>query len=201
MFEQILDFIVRFVSEFGYIGLFVMTFLESTFTPLPGEVTIVPAGFLVYQGHMHVVPVLLSCICGTMSGSYFTYWIAQHFGRRFVRHYGKYVFFPESKLRAVQEYFKDHGSISVFTARLLPGIRHVIAFPAGIAQMPLSLFFLYTFLGSTLWTIVLLVVGYQIGSNKAMLVHYIWYIKLGAILLVGLMAAVYIWNHRRKKII
>lgn len=199
MFEHILDLIVQFVHEFGYIGLFVMTFLESTFTPLPAEVTVVPAGFLVYQGKMHVIPVMLSCISGTMAGSYFTYWIAQHFGRRFVKYYGKYVFFPEHKLRAVQEYFKDHGSISIFTARLLPGIRHVIAFPAGIAQMKLSLFFTYTFLGSTLWMGVLLFLGYQIGNNKAMLVHYIMYIKIGAVLLVGLLVAIYIWNHRRKK--
>ena len=99
----------------------------------------------------------------------------------------------------VQIYFKEHGSVSVFTARLLPGIRHVIAFPAGIAEMKLSLFFIYTFLGSTIWTIVLLIVGYQIGNNKEMLVHYIIYIKIGAIILVGLLAALYIWNHRRKK--
>ena len=60
-------------------------------------------------------------------------------------------------------------------------------------------FFIYTFLGSTIWTIVLLIVGYQIGNNKEMLVHYIIYIKIGAIILVGLLAALYIWNHRRKK--
>ena len=199
MFEQILDWIVTFVHEFGYFGLFIMTFLESTFTPLPGEVTIVPAGFLVYQGKMHILPVLLSCISGTMAGSYFTYWFAQQFGVRFVKKYGKYFFFPPHKLSMVQKYFKEHGSVSVFTARLLPGIRHVIAFPAGIAEMKLSLFFIYTFLGSTIWTIVLLIVGYQIGNNKEMLVHYIIYIKIGAIILVGLLAALYIWNHRRKK--
>ena len=199
MFEQILDWIVGFVHQFGYIGLFVMTFLESTFVPVPGEVTIVPAGFLIYQGHMHLLPVLLSCILGTMSGSYFTYWFAQQFGVRFVRRYGKYFFFPPHKLSMVQNYFKEHGSVSVFTARLLPGIRHVIAFPAGIAEMKISLFFIYTFLGSTIWTIVLLLVGYFIGSNKGMLLHYILYIKIGALIVVCVLIPLYIWNHRRKK--
>jgi membrane protein DedA with SNARE-associated domain len=199
MFEQILNWIVTFVHDFGYVGLFVMTFLESTFTPIPSEVTVVPAGFLIHQGKMHVLPVMLSCIAGTMSGSYFTYWFAQRFGVRFVKRYGKYFFFSADKLVMVQTYFKEHGSISVFTGRLLPGIRHVIGFPAGLAEMKISLFFIYTFLGSTLWTIILLLVGYFIGSNREMLAHYVTYIKIGMLLAVLLLLPLYIWNHRRKK--
>lgn len=189
MLEQILNLIVTFVKEFGYFGLFVMTFFESTFTPIPSEITLIPAGYLIHQGEMHWLWVLLSCIGGTMSGSFFTYWVADRYGRKIVKKYGHYVLFTEAKLKWVEGYFKSHGEISIFTARLIPGLRHVISFPAGLADMGLKRFFLYTFLGSTLWILVLLGTGYLIGSNKELIGHYVPYIKLaaiaGAVILIG----------------
>ncbi len=198
MLQQFLDFIVTFVHEFGYFGLFVMTFLESTFTPIPSEITLVPAGYLIHEGKMHLLPVLLSCISGTMAGSYFTYIVGAKIGVPFVRRYGKYLFFPEAKLLFVQSFFNKHGSISIFMARLIPGVRHVISFPAGIAQMKLSLFLLYTFLGSTLWICILLGVGYLIGDNKELIAEYIMLVKLGAVAAVATIIALYIWKQRRK---
>lgn len=199
MFEQILEAIVTFVHEFGYFGLFVMTFLESTFTPIPSEITLIPAGYLIHRGDMHFVPVLLCCIAGTLAGSGFTYWAAKHFGRRIVRKYGKFVLFTDEKLKWVESYFKSHGEISIFTARLIPGIRHVIAFPAGLAHMDLSKFFFYTFLGGTMWMVILLVTGYLIGYNKDLIHHYIIYIKLGALFAAALLVTMYVFLKRRKK--
>lgn len=191
--------IVALVKQFGYFGLFVMTFLESTMVPLPSEVTIVPAGYLIHTGEMHLVPVLLSCVLGTMCGSFFMYWLAKRFGRVFVQKYGIYFLFPQAKLAIVERYFQHHGKISIFTGRLIPAIRHLISFPAGLASMPLPLFTLYTFLGSTLWICILLAVGYFIGSNQEMLAEYLLYIKLGAIAAVLLILGGYFWYHRRKK--
>ena len=198
MLQQFLDFIVTFVHDFGYIGLFVMTFLESTFTPIPSEITLVPAGYLIHEGKMHALPVLLSCIAGTLCGSFFTYFIGAKLGVPFVQKFGKYFLFPESKLAFVQRYFQNHGSISIFTGRLIPGVRHVISFPAGIAQMRLPLFMIYTFLGSTLWILILLGPGYLIGNNKELLTSYVVYIKAGAVIAVALLVGIYYWNHRRK---
>lgn len=199
MFEQIIALIVTFVKEFGYIGLFVMTFLESTFTPIPSEITVIPAGYLIHQGEMHWLPVLFSTIGGTMCGSYFTYWIASRFGRKIVKKYGNYVLFTEGKLKLVEKYFKDHGEISIFTARLIPGIRHVISFPAGLAHMNLRKFLLYTAVGGSLWISILLVAGYLIGSNREVIGHYVPYIKLavlvGAVLLIG----GYMLLHKKKR--
>lgn len=198
MFEQILQAIVTFVHEFGYFGLFVMTFLESTFTPIPSEITLIPAGYLIHSGDMHFLPVLLACITGTMAGSFFTYWVAKNFGRRLALKYGKFVLFTEDKLAVVEKYFKSHGQISIFTGRLIPGVRHVISFPAGLAHMDLSKFCYYTYLGSTLWTVILLVTGYLIGYNKDLIHQYIVYIKLGALLAAVVMLAGYVFLKRRK---
>lgn len=198
MLQHILDLIVTFVHEFGYFGLFVMTFLESTFTPIPSTITIVPAGYLVHEGKMHIVPVLISCAAGTLAGSYFTYYIGAKIGLPFVRKFGKYFLMPESKLRYVEHYFNKHGSISIFTGRLVPGVRHIISFPAGMANMRVPLFLLYTFLGSTLWICILLAVGYLIGDNKDMLAEYLVYVKGGAVMVVALMIGAYIFYNKRK---
>lgn len=198
MIESALLWIVAFVKQFGYFGLFVMTFLESTMVPLPSEITIVPAGYLIHTGEMQLIPVLLSCILGTMSGSFFMYWLAKRFGRTLVHKYGIYFLFPPAKLKFVERYFEAHGKISVFTARLIPAVRHLISFPAGLASMPLPIFTLFTFVGSTLWIIVLLLVGYFIGDNKEMLGQYIIYIKGGAVTAVALMIGVYIFYNKRK---
>lgn len=199
MLEQIVSWIIHIVHELGYLGLFVMTFLESTFTPLPSEVTLIPAGFLIHEGKMHFLPVILSCWSGTMAGSYFTYWLAQTVGKRVLVKYGKYFFFPESKILWVESYFLRHGRISVFTGRLVPGVRHIISFPAGLANMPLKFFMLCTFLGSSVWMGFLLAMGYFMGKNQELIMQYIMPIKLGILLFVPVFIGFYIWRNRSKK--
>lgn len=199
MLENVVQWIVHLVHEFGYFGLFVMTFLESTFTPIPSEVTLIPAGYLIHQGKMHLLPVLLACSSGTMMGSWFTYWLAQAVGKRFLLKYGKYFLFPEHKILWVESYFLRHGRISVFTGRLVPGIRHIISFPAGLAAMPLRTFFLFTFLGSTLWMLFLLGMGYYIGENEALIKRYIVVVKIGMLAAAVLLGGVVYWRHSRSE--
>lgn len=199
MLESVVAWIVDIVHQWGYLGLFVMSFLESTFTPIPSEVTLIPAGYLIHQGKMHVIPVVLACSSGTMAGSWFTYWFAHSFGKRFIIRYGKYFLFPESKLSWVENYFVKHGKLSVFTGRLVPGVRHVISFPAGLANMPLSRFLLFTFAGSTLWMTVLLVLGYYIGENEALIKQYVLIIKLGALAAIPLAGGFYWWRSHRNR--
>lgn len=198
-FETTIELIVHYVHEFGYIGLFVMSFLESTFTPIPSEVTMIPAGYLVHQGKMHVVPVMVSCVAGALAGSYFTYWLAIRYGTVIVKKYGKYMTFTEAKMRRVEAYFENHGAISIFSGRLIPGVRHVISFPAGLARMNLKSFFLYTFLGSTLWMGILFWLGYFIGDNEQLLKKNMVYIKLGLIVAVALVGAFYYCRFVRNK--
>lgn len=197
--EAIAHWLVHFVHQFGYIGIFIMTFLESTFFPLPAEMTMVPAGYLVHQGHMNFMLVLAASVVGTLAGSWFNYWIAKHYGRRFLLAYGKYMFFAPDKLDAMERYFKSHGEISILTGRLIPGLRHFISFPAGLAHMDLRKFFIYTGVGGSIWMAVLIVVGYEIGDNEEMVKHYVPLITYATLMLVLAGGVLYIWNHRRKK--
>jgi len=197
MIEEIFQWVVTFVKEFGLIGIFIMTFLESTFVPIPSEVTMIPAGYLVHRGEMNLLLLILFSISGTLAGSYFNYWLAQHYGRKFLLHYGHYLFLPPEKLDKMESYFRDHGPISIFSGRLLHGVRHYISLPAGLAQMNLKKFFIYTGLGGGIWMLTLIAVGYFISANQELLSKYMIWIKVGIALIGITLIGGYIWKHRR----
>lgn len=196
--QAIIEWLVDFVHHFGYIGIFIMTFLESTFVPIPSEVTMIPAGYLVHQGEMALLPVLFASVTGTIGGSLAMYFLAKHVGRRFLYAYGKYFLLAHDKLEMLDKYFASHGEISIFTGRLIPGLRHVISFPAGLAHMDLKKFCIYTGVGGGIWMATLIFVGYIIGGNKAMVKEYMPYITALVITGVCVMIVCYICRHRRK---
>lgn len=198
MIEQAIQWLVDFVHHFGYLGIFIMTALESTFVPVPSEVTMVPAGYLVQQGVMNFWIVLFASITGTLSGSLLNYWIAHRFGRRFLGAYGKYMFFGTEKMRKLDQFFGTHGEVSIFTSRLIPGVRHVISFPAGLAHMNLKKFSIYTTLGGSIWMTTLLIVGYIIGDNKELVKLYMPYITSAFIVAIIIFVALYIYSYRKR---
>lgn len=195
--ETASQWLVDFVDYFGYGGIFVMTFLESTFVPIPSEVTMIPAGYLAHQGQMSLGWVLAASIAGTLAGSLAMYAFAAYVGRRFLFAYGKYFFFGHERMALLDTYFASHGEISIFTGRLIPGIRHVISFPAGLAHMNLKKFFVYTAAGGSLWMTTLILVGYLIGGSKEMIHRYMPYVTGMAISIVLLLVILYIWRHRK----
>ena len=200
MIEQAIHWLVEFVHHFGYAGIFIMTALESTFVPVPSEVTMVPAGYLVQQGLMNGWIVFFASVTGTLAGSLLNYWIARHYGRRFLNAYGKYMFFGPEKMAALDRFFAGHGEISIFTSRLIPGVRHVISFPAGLAHMDLKKFSLYTTVGGAIWMATLIAVGYIIGDNEELVKRYMPYITSAFLAAIVFMVAWYVRRHRRKQI-
>ena len=191
------QWLVDFVHEFGYIGIFVMAFLESTFVPIPSEVTMVPAGYLVHQGQMNAFLVLFSAITGAIGGSLANYYIAYHYGRRFLYAYGRYLFFNHDKMEKLDKFFASHGEISTLTGRLIPGLRHVISFPAGLAHMDVKKFCIYTGVGGGLWMVTLVLVGYVIGGNEQLVKNTMPYVVGIAILGVSTLVMLYIRHHRK----
>lgn len=196
-FDHVVEWLVAFVEHLGLLGIFIMTFLESTFMPIPSEITMIPAGYLVQQGKFDLVSVLLVSIVGTVGGAYFNYWIARRFGRGLFLKYGKYFLMTPAKLSKLESFFERHGAISTFTGRLIPGVRHYISFPAGLAKMNVRKFFGYTALGAAIWMSILLALGYHIGENKALMVTYLPMVKGAMLLVILTMLAVYVIRHRR----
>ena len=199
--HEIVDFVVNIAREFGYLGIFVMMFLESTFFPFPSEVAMIPAGYLAVKGEMNLTLAILVGTAGSLLGALFNYFLARKYGRKGVLKFGKYFFFTEEKLQRMEAFFVKHGSFSTFVARLIPGVRQLVSLPAGLSRMPLDKFALHTTLGAGLWVSVLALLGYFIGGNEALLKEYLHQIILGTLGLIVLASIIYVYvNKRAKKI-
>lgn len=161
---SIIDFIVNIVGQLGYIGIFAMMFLESSFFPFPSEVVMIPAGYLAFNGNMNIYIAIFIGILGSLSGSLFNYVLALKFGRMLILRFGRYFFFSEETMNKMEDFFKVHGEISTFVGRLIPVVRQYISLPAGLAKMNLIKFSIYTSLGAGIWVIILTILGYYIGE-------------------------------------
>ncbi|MBD3793270.1 MAG: DedA family protein [Campylobacterales bacterium] len=200
------------VSQFGYLGIFIMMFLESTFFPFPSEVAMIPAGYLAYKGEMNMVIAIIAGVTGSLAGALFNYYLAKHYGRKGVLAFGKYFFFTEEKLQTMEHFFTKHGAFSTFVSRLIPGVRQLISLPAGLSKMPIYPFTLYTTLGAGIWVVILAIIGFYLGSLAETFdpsqpyipqlltasqpyVHQIVYISLG---MIAVATFAYVATHRRR---
>lgn len=196
--EAFAEWLVDLVHGWGYFGIFFMTFLESTFVPLPAELTMIPAGYLAYQGKMDITLVFIISVAGSLAGSLACYYMAYYYGRRFLYNYGKYFLFNHDTMDKLDRFFSQHGEISTFTGRLVPGLRHFISFPAGLGRMDIKRFCFYTSVGAGIWMGILILIGYFIGGNKEAVKHYTPYVTIAALVVVVGMVTFYIRKQRKK---
>lgn len=202
MIHDIAAFLVDKIGDIGYWGIFLLMFLESTFFPFPSEIIMIPAGYLAYQGEMNLYLVVIIGITGSVAGALFNYYLAMYFGRAFLLRYGKYFFIKAETLDKLETFFQKHGELSTFNGRLIPGIRQLISLPAGLARMNLWRFSLYSALGAGIWVVVLVALGYLLGSNEALISQYLHTATLIALVCVVLITLFYIIrNKRRAKIL
>ena len=199
MIHEIAQTIVAYIGDMGYWGIFLLMFLESTFFPFPSEIVMIPAGYLAFKGEMDLYMVIFSGIVGSVAGALFNYYLAMHFGRQFILRYGKYFFIKEETLDKLEAFFTKHGELSTFNGRLIPGIRQLISLPAGLARMNMAKFAFYSGLGAGIWVIVLVALGYLLGSNEALISEYLQSATLIALLSVVLITLFYIVRHKRRK--
>lgn len=197
MLEPIVSYVVETVGSLGYVGIFFMMFLESSFFPFPSEVVMIPAGYLAYKSEMNIYMAILSGVAGSLAGALFNYYLAIRYGRGFLIKYGKYVFVKESTIIKMESFFKEHGHISTFSGRLIPAVRQYISFPAGLAKMNIGIFSFYTTLGAAIWVIILTYLGYFLGDNEALVKEYLRYIIIA--ILISLVFIGYFYYKKRVK--
>jgi membrane protein DedA with SNARE-associated domain len=191
MIKELAQDLVDLIFDWGYLGIFLLMVVESSFIPFPSEIVLIPAGYLASQGQMSVTYIMLSGVGGSLVGAYINYFLALTLGRRILQKYGKYFFIKESALVKMEEYFRAHGHISTFTGRLIPGIRQLISIPAGLAKMNLAQFSFYTGMGAAIWALILTLLGYFIGENEALIAEYLKQITVGIVMLLIVLAYVY----------
>lgn len=168
MIEQFIGwvagFIVAFISATGYLGVALLMAIESACIPLPSEVIMTFAGYLVATGQLNLWMVATAGAIGCNLGSVIAYEAGKRGGRPIVERWGKYILIDAHDLDRADAFFAKHGSLAVLVGRLLPVIRTFIAFPAGVARMPLGKFHFYTFVGSWPWCFLLAWVGMKLGN-------------------------------------
>jgi len=184
--QEIVNFLVNTIGEWGYLGIFLLMFLESSFFPFPSEVVMIPAGYLAYKGDMNLFIVILVGVLGSISGAWLNYLLASKFGRKFLE-----KFISSEKLNNLDRFFAKHGHISTFSGRLIPGVRQYISFPAGLAKMNGFVFSFFTALGSLIWILVLVGLGYFIGQNQELIHKYLKEITIVTLIVLSFIIFIY----------
>jgi len=197
--EKIVEYIVLGISSLGYFGVFILMVLESMIVPVPSEVVMPFAGYLVLQNRFNLWIVLLASSLGSIFGSILSYYIGFYGGRPFVLKFGKYLLLEEEHLKWTEKWFKRQGDKTIFFSRFVPVVRHLISIPAGIAEMSLHKFIVYTFIGATIWNFILLYAGIKLGSHWSIIHEYSRELDIVFVAAVALFLAYFIWKHHKKR--
>ncbi|MFN7545442.1 MAG: DedA family protein [Acidobacteriota bacterium] len=170
MLHELIKVWFEWSRQMGYWGIFFMMALESTIVPVPSEIVMPPAGYWAEQGQMNIWLVILAGGLGSTFGSALCYLFSYTVGRAFLLRYGKWLLLPPERLDLAERWLAQFALGGIFLSRLLPVVRHLIGFPAGLIRVPFLKFLVITFAGSTLWCGILAWFGARtIGQQPGLL--------------------------------
>ena len=197
--EALFIWISGVISAMGYPGVALLMAIESCCIPLPSEMIMPFAGWLVATGRFTLWGIALAGAIGCVVGSIPAYYAGMYGGRALVQRYGKYFLMSAEHLDLAERFFARRGEMTVLVARLLPVVRTFIAFPAGVARMPMGKFILYTFVGSFPWCLGLGWVGMKVGENREVLSA--WFHRADAVIGVLIVAAIayFVWKQTSRR--
>lgn len=189
------NLILSSISQWGYLAIFLLMALSSMCIPIPSEVVLLFAGYLVFQGKLGMLGVISTSALGNLLGSIISYYIGLKGGRPLFLRYGKYVFVKEKELKWAENWFERFGHETVFFGRMVPIIRAFISVPAGIAEMNFLKFNVYTFLGVLPWSIGLAYAGFILGANWEKITKYFTQVSMAVIIILIIAVVVFVWWH------
>ena len=193
------DWITSTMTSMGYVGIALLMFAENLFPPIPSELIMPLAGFTVAQGKMNFVLAVVAGLLGTMLGALPWYYAGKLLGEERLKSladkYGKWITVSSRDIDKADNWFDRHGSKAVFLGRLVPGIRTIISLPAGLSEMHLVPFLIYSTIGSALWIFGLTYAGYLLGDNYDLVDEYLG--PVSKIVLATLIIGFAIWVGRR----
>lgn len=199
--ETIAAFGTHVIGSIGYIGVFLLMVAESMVLPMPSEAVMPFAGFVVAEKTLSWAGVIVSATLGSIVGSLIGYAIGRYGGRPFVRRFGKYLLLDTEDLATTDRFFQRRGGITIFVARFIPIVRHLISIPAGMGSMPLLPFGIFTIVGAGLWNSFLTWCGFVLQKNWGTVMRYSHAIDIAVVALLGGLLVLYVARHlvRRKK--
>lgn len=196
--ETLLHYITQLIAYLGYAGVFVLMALESMIAPVPSEMVMPFAGFLIHSGEFTVLGVLVASTLGSIVGSLASY-VMGRLGEPVVLRFGRYLLLNQHHLEWTELFFFRYGSRTIFISRFIPVVRHLISIPAGLGKMHLVPFVIYTALGATMWNMFLAYLGYKLKEHWHLIHRYshvldVLVVVCGA---TGLVAYFFWWRRRR----
>lgn len=204
-----MTWISTLLSNLNYGTILLLMLLESTVIPVPSELVVAPAAFHAASGELDVFLVILFSTIGADIGASINYFVALYVGRPVIykfanSRWGKMCLLNQQKVEKSERYFDDHGVVATLTGRLIPGIRHLISIPAGLARMTYWKFLLYTTIGAGIWHSILAALGWYLATIvpedqlEATIKEYNHYI-VGVIVAIVVLAVLYFFIKSKLK--
>ena len=201
--EHLQQSILWLIDTYGYVGLFAAIALGNMAVPIGTEVVLPVAGALTATGHLSNLWLTIAvALAGELAGGSAGYAIGRYGGVPLIERYGKYVHFTHHRLLVVHRFFERWGTFAIFVCRFLPVLRGVVAFAAGVAEMNLAHFYLWTFLGSLIFCTLLILLGNELGPHVSAvlpLLHQWAYLILGFVV-VAIIAGIVVMRARSRPI-
>ncbi len=198
MLNSLIDAITRAIGDHGFPAVLALMTLESALIPVPSEVIMLFAGYLVSLHKMTLFAAVSAGVLGNLLGSWIAYAVGYYGGRPFIERYGRYIHVTPERMAQSDRWFDRHGEITVLVGRCIPLIRTFISLPAGIARMPFWRFTLFTVIGCIPWVLGLTLLGVQVGPAWERWRHRLEYLDyiVAAAIVIGI---VYLFVRARRR--
>lgn len=195
-----MDWIQGLMDHLGYAGILLLMVLENVFPPIPSELIMPSAGFAAARGDMSLVLVVLMGTLGSVIGTLPLYYLGRAFGEKrlmeWADRHGKWLTLSGRDIKKADDWFDRHGSKAVLFGRMIPGIRSLLSLPAGMSEMPLPKFLVYSAIGSALWATALAGAGYLLGENYDRVEQYV---GPASKIILGLLVVAAVWWFVRRR--
>ena len=195
------DWIQNLMDSMGYFGILFLMIVENVFPPIPSELIMPSAGFAAARGDMNLVVVVLMGTLGSVLGTLPLYYLGRAFGEKrlmeWADRHGKWLTLSGKDIKQADDWFDRHGTKAVLFGRMVPGIRSLLSLPAGMSEMPMVKFLIYSAIGSALWSGALATAGYLLGENYDQVEQYIG--PASKIILGLVVVAAVVWFIRRRR--
>ena len=177
LLNNIKIWVEQIISSMGYIGLYLVMFLENVFPPIPSEVVLPLAGSLTLTGRFSIFWITIIGMMGSLTGAFFFYglgkWLGEPRVRMIIEKYGRFALLSTDDLDRSLEWFDKYDDWVIFFSRMVPIVRSLISIPAGIASMKIGKFSFYTVLGTALWSFILALGGRLLGEQWPLIAEWI----------------------------
>ena len=196
--EQLQQSFLDFIAVYGYFAVALLMAMENACIPIPSELILGFAGYLIFADQMTFTGAMIAGMVGGMVGSIFAYLVGSYGGRKFVDKYGKYFLMKKSHVDLAQRWFDKYGIRAVFFSRMLPVVRTFISLPAGFARVNFKAFLFYTFAGSLPWTALILWLGMLFGENWKKLLEIGHEASILVVIAILIVIGIYIYKRNKK---